>query len=220
MFAQEELRLLERPPLPVGNQAVLMRTQQQLTQDLQQVQRMLSVIPPTETQIVDALKTQQSELTKQIKDLAQQLQVYEAPQDVPTIPGMSMPPMREPELPFNRSQDPMMSGMPMPYQTQPMMPSTIVPQQTMPHYNPPYSMGMPGIQGMANPPTWGAPAMQAWGGMQPDSGSSVKELAEIKQSVNSMRREIAELKETIKTLEAQIQLLNRNILLSEKAREQ
>jgi cell division protein FtsB len=46
-----------------------------------------------------------------------------------------------------------------------------------------------------------------------------KELIEIKQTVDSMRTEIAALKETIKNLEAQIQLLNRNILLSERAKE-
>jgi predicted RNase H-like nuclease (RuvC/YqgF family) len=53
-----------------------------------------------------------------------------------------------------------------------------------------------------------------WGPKQPN-----KELTEIRQSIESLRSEIADLKETIKTLETQIQLLNRNILLSEKARD-
>jgi hypothetical protein len=46
-----------------------------------------------------------------------------------------------------------------------------------------------------------------------------KELTEMKQSIESLRKEIADLKETNKALETQVQLLIRNILLSERAKE-
>jgi len=94
----------------------------------------------------------------------------------------------------------------------PQMPYNVF-QQTAPFPMPqtvPYNN--PGI-----PPHW-ADQNPAWGAASTES-SLPKELTEVKQTVESLRKEVAELKETIKTLETQIQLLNRNILLSERARE-
>ena len=205
-----------------------MRMQQQLTQELQQVQRMLSVIPPSETQYIEMMKTQQAELMKQLKDVAQQLQAFETPPETANalqggetrIPEMSNIPL---------GMDPRMQGMPgMPQQPMspwmgqmermPMQPpvrpysdiAPVAPPPTIVPYTPP----------MQNP-TWGD-QNQAWGGNNPwgPNPAPSKELVEMKQSIDAMRKEIAELKETVKTLETQIQLLNRNIVLSERAREQ
>ena len=218
VFAQEE-----QMSFPRGNQDVLMRMHQQLTQELQQVQRMLNVIPPTDTQYIEIMKAQQTELTKQLKDIAQQLQESEITNAlpgretrIPEMPGISRPP--ESMLAPGMGLPPSMPGMmpqggygqsPLPTQPQvrpyPDLLSPVVPPQIISPYNsapvtPPY---MP--QGMPDQ-AWDNP----WG---PRPAANAKELTEMKQSVDSLRREIADLKETVKTLEAQIQLLNRNIVL-------
>lgn len=58
---------------------------------------------------------------------------------------------------------------------------------------------------------------QAWN-QSPWAPQPSKELAELKQTVDSLRKELAEMKTNIKALETQIQLLNRNILLSQPGR--
>jgi hypothetical protein len=86
----------------------------------------------------------------------------------------------------------------------PMGPMTPTP---MPHSFPPtYTPYNPG-------PYWGIDQDTQWGPRLP------RELTEVKQSVELLRKEVADLKETIRTLETQIQLLSRNILLSERTRE-
>ena len=223
VFAQNGLD----PMITRGNQDAYIRMQQQLTQELQQVQRMLSVIPPGETQYIEMMKTQQAELMKQLKDVAQQLQAFEIPPE--TANALQGRDARIPEMPAMPPVDPRMPGMggmpqqPMsPWlgqgQTMPMQPpvrpysdiAPVAPPQTIVPYTPP----------MPNP-TWGD-QNQAWGGNNPwgPNPAPSKELVEMKQSVDAMRKEIAELKETVKTLETQIQLLNRNIVLSDRAREQ
>jgi len=233
---------LERQ-FPRSNQAVLLQTKQQLTRDLQQVQQMLGLIPPSETQITEMLKGQQEDLTKQIKDVTQQLQAFEVPagevpkdaaappQGMPGIqgmPGMMPPPLPRPQdmMPNMQSMPPgmpmpnMSGGMGMPMQTPSRPPlSDVIPMQAPPQYNPPYPMdGMGGMM-MPGTPNWGDMS-QAWDtspwGARPASSS--RDVLEMKQSIDSLRKEIADLKDTVKTLETQIQLLNRNIVLSERAR--
>ena len=220
LVAQEEPRLT--PMIPHGHPAVLMRMQQQLTQELQQVQRMLSVIPPTETQFLGTLQAQQTELTKQIRDIAQQLQASElmstaAPPE--ELSGMLPPQSMQglftvPPAPAG-AVDPL-AGMspPLPVQPQPnpytIMPAPYPQADTLSYDS--FSMTHPMVHPV-NPMY--APPMP---GAAPNG--TAKELTEMKQTVELLRKDIAELKDTVKALETQIQLLNRNILLSEKAREQ
>ena len=232
LFAQEEFFMPLERPLPSGNQAALLNMKQQLTKDWQQIQQMLNVISPNDTQFIDTLKAQQVELTKQIKDVTQQLQAFETPSEVGMgmMPGMMPPSMpKPPDSAFMMGAAPdnmgaMPPGMPMPSQQPLPIPQRsypevqpIMPSQATPLYNPPPG----GMMGMPDMPT-GIDQNRAWDNSPwgPRPASSAKELTEIKQSVESLRKEIADLKATIKALETQIQLLNRNILLSEKIKEQ
>jgi len=226
LFAQEDTATnrplpFDHPMLP-GNQAVLMQMQQKLTRELQQVQQMLSVIPSTETQFINTLQTQQAELTRQIRDISQQLQASGMSPESAALPLGMMPPRSMPEPLPNVPRSPEPTWMPAPPTAgpaQPPVPAQPQPYTIMPAVPPqsPYTPGMiaPGMPTWNDPnPTWGNPP---WG---TNTSASTKELTEMKQSIESLRKEVAELKETVKALETQIQLLNRNILLSERAREQ
>ena len=210
-----------------------MRMRQQLTAELQQVQRMLSFVNPNETQLIDTLRAQQAELAKQINDVSQQLQVFgtpstgEVPPDSTFSGGMlPLPSAREVEMPnMPRLTDPTL----MPSSVPQFLPFQSAQSQFPPYYQSsqqPFYPGMPVGQTPIVPdfpPMFPGPqpgndqdqswTTSSWGPKPP------KELTEIKQSVESLRKEIAELKETIKVLETQIQLLNRNVLLSEKTKE-
>jgi cell division protein FtsB len=228
LVAQEEPRL--NPMIPHGHQAVLMRMQNQLTQELQQVQRMLSVIPPTETQFLGTLQAQQTELTKQIRDIAQQLQASEPVSTAapPELSGMLLPQPTQglltvppaPAVPGLGSTPPNgLSGMlPPPIST----PGMVSPPLPVPPQPNPYTITpapYPQADTLSYDPYQMVPMNPSmpWA---PNTPSTAKELTEVKQTVELLRKDIAELKDTVKALETQIQLLNRNILLSEKAREQ
>ena len=214
LFAQEEPILPERP-LPRGNQAFLLQLKTQLTQELRQIQQMISVVNPSETQFIDALKAQQTELSKQLRDIAQQLQ--ESP-EIPLDPagppaGLPMPSLSRP-IPDPPTPPHVLPGynvpiQPRPYSEMPVPPALAAPQS----YLPAGPIGVPGAPTLIDPSQqWGT---SPWGQQKPSA-----ELTEIVQTIESLRKEIADLKETIRALETQIQLLNRNILLSERIKEQ
>ena len=71
--------------------ALLMRMREQISLELQQTQRMLEFISPNDTQTLEILKTQQAELSKQLRDITQQMQTRYQPQGLPTeiMPGVS-----------------------------------------------------------------------------------------------------------------------------------
>ena len=210
-FAQNE------PPAPEltlpRDPALLIRMREQLTNELQQTQRMLGYVNPGDTQLVDALKTQQAELATQLNDVTRQLQtIGSAPRGtlppgfIPsesdvhlTRPGIALP-LRGQQRDF-RQPEPAVP---------PLMPGNLLPT-TMPAGMPYQPMPYQPLE-MSAAPQWNdqdrAWETSAWGPKVP------KELTEVKQSVESMRKEITDLKETIKALETQIQLLNRTILLS------
>jgi hypothetical protein len=194
---------------------------EQFTVELQQIQQMLGIV--TDPQLVETLKTQQAELTKQLLEVTQQMQTREklpntrAPEFYPAQPPepvVSMPPLPRGER--AGSLDPLMSKndpnqnrwVPMRPEMPGQPPIPPMPGSAMQGYNstPPF----PGGVGSA-PSPWGDPDRMweatPWGPRLP------KELVETKQSVESLRREIADLKETVRALETQIQLLCRNILL-------
>jgi hypothetical protein len=229
VFAQEELPVQGRS-LP-SNPALLARTRDQIIMEYQQTNRMLGLVNPNDTHTVEALKAQQVELTKQLRDITQEMQ---AGNQLPALPGIGegqglppglslptytthtpMPPtMRTPDL---RAMDmpPVMPGNP--YQQ---LPNSVLPNRLD---MPPSPMSPP-YQQMPYNPTPPVPAAPnwvdqdrtwdlAWGPRLP------KEMTEVKQSVDALKKEVADLKETIKALETQIQLLNRNILLSDRAKE-
>jgi prefoldin subunit 5 len=191
---------------PIGqlprNPALLMQMREKLTLDLHHVQQMLTLVNPSDTQSIELLKNQQADLTKQLKDVMQHLQAPAIQSPQPDIYLPPLPVRREYEMPtipnIPRSADPALVPGGVPQPVQPLYPT----------YNPPNMQGVP--MGVADPnAAWENP----WAPKPP------KELTEIKQTVDSLRKEIADLKETVKALETQIQLLNRNILLSEKMRE-
>jgi DNA repair exonuclease SbcCD ATPase subunit len=197
-LAQENLPPLPERIPPRTNPALLMRMRSQLAFELQQTQRTLTLIDPNDTQLAATLKAQQAELSNQLKEITQQLQGAD-----PAAPAETV---REPDLPvIPKSADPALiqGGIP----------------QTPRPFLPPGMYQEPPIISPMNPVT--PPAYQdrdSWE-TSPWTPKPSKELTEMKQTVESLRKEIAELKESVKALETQIQLLNRNILLSEKANE-
>ena len=227
LFAQDEPPGVEQS-LP-RDPDLLMRMREHISLELQQTQRMLGLVNPNDTQLIDTLKTQQAELTKQFRNITQHMQAgYQSPTlsgigDVspgysPGRPGMpSMMPTREQEW---RTQEPA-TPMVMPsYPNQPVAPYSMAPNRAeMASSTPVYPI--PVQPHNPNPsygvPNWGdqdrAWEITPWGPRLP------KELTEMKQSVESLQKEIGELKETIKALETQIQLLSRTVLLNERVKE-
>jgi hypothetical protein len=170
------------------------------------------------------LKTEQAELMKQLKDVMQQMQTPDSPnvgsarEVLP--PGLStrqIPSMaRNSELPpATRNAPPNIPATQSPALVPPMY-SGVAPLPAGPYLTGgpapfPTPMGIPdATPWLDQDRSW---ETSTWGPRLP------KELTEVKQTVESLRKEVADLKDTIKALETQIQLLSRNILLSEKVRE-
>jgi len=223
--------------------ALLLRTREQLSLELQRVQQMLGFVNPNDTQLVETLTAQQAELARQIGDIMRQIQTPGPPNANPSPTNLdarsSVPsgvqsvqpvspsaPSGEPGLTSSQSRSG--PGLPMlGNRVGGMIPGM---PQGVPIQGPQIAMpGMMGGMGHYSPaipnspmdkrsvPNWDdqAQAWEAtyWGPRLP------KELTEVQQSVESLRKEIAELRETIKGLETQIQLLSRTILLSERMRD-
>ncbi|MCL2742259.1 MAG: hypothetical protein FWE67_00235 [Planctomycetaceae bacterium] len=189
------------PAMPRINPVVLMRMRDQMNFELQQIQRQLSFIDPNDTQMRTMLTERQSEIAKELKGVAEQLNLTEQNPMQNTLPAMprpnSMPPNLSPQ--FDPSMIP--GGNPMmPVAQPPMMQPNMMMQQP----------GMPPQRSM--PTEFDQERAFADSPWVPQPS---KELTELKNSVESLRKETEELKTTIKALEAQIQLLNRNILLSQ-----
>lgn len=198
--------------------AILLQTKTELTQKLQQIQQMLSVVSPGDTQFIETLKTQQAELTKQLRDVMQQLQTPDAPNTAELPPGLTVDSAMVPGMLPTRIAE---SGLP---PVIPVHPSPMPAKRNeVPFPTPNYSMPVYVPTPVYNPnpayfPPNGHDQDRAWE-IPPWGPRLPKELTEMKQSIESLQKEIGDLKETIKALEAQIQLLNRNIVLSEKVRE-
>ena len=242
VFAQEEqAQFLPQMPQPVlRDPRLFSQERERITFELQQIQRLIGVIRPDDVQTMDALKAQQAELAKQLRDLTQQMQAEPQPgmPNVPNVPevlpeldhvpgmrpgtnavpgveAVSPPEQRMPAIPGGMQGVPGMQGGNIPilrYQT-PIPTAPPITPNPMP--NAPMQMYAPTpIAPMSN---W-ADQDRAW-----ESGHwgprLPRELTEVKQSVESLQREIADLKDTIKALDTQIQLLTRNILLSERVKE-
>ena len=241
----QDVPMFQERALPRGNPALLQRMQADLTRELQQIQQVLAIVNPNDTQLINQLQAQQAELTRQIRDVTEQLQMAALPEVPQRMPGMppgmgGMPGMQPmPEHPFPGRDVPMppgmhgmppgmlsssVNGMPVPFQPphnpammQPQMPQQ---QQFQSFVPPPMPQQMPMQQmGMPQmPPGHWMEQDPAWGTSHWGQRPSPRELTEIQQTVASLRQEIGELKNIIRALETQIQLLNRNILL-ENARE-
>ena len=221
-FAQDE-------PMPLGQSlprdpAFLTRMREQLTFELRETQRQQSIINPNDFQLAEIIRTRQAELARQINDVTSLLQTLGSPGSGETLPGTGtlngFPPSVQQGTPSVQhglpSRQPVEPGMP-PVIPMPgnqnfnnSMPVLPVPGGT--YYPPTYGNVPPFEPMMPVPPSWGGPQAQAfdaapWGPRLP------KELAEVKQSVDSLQREIVELKELVRRLETQIQLLNRTVLL-------
>ena len=173
--------------------ALLMRMREDITLQLQDIQRILGFVNVNDTRTVETLQTRQAELTQQLREVMQQIHNTTS---LGHSPGQSL----------GRETGMMPPGFPAPIDT-----------QWMP------GMGMPGIP---IPPVPSMPNTMpvpnaGWATVQgtPQDAALMRELTEVKQTVGTLRREIGELKETIRTLEAQIQLLNRNILLNDRVRD-
>ena len=126
------------PPLLPPDSALLTRMKEKLSTELQQIQQMLGVV--SDAQLVETLKTQQADLTKQLLEVTQQMQAEErnpvvrdtrAPefsQEVPRMQGMFPPRTREPVFPTpppdpRGGSSPVIPGMPRnDFNQNPMMP--------------------------------------------------------------------------------------------------
>ena len=223
-FAQEV-------PAPAGMElpqdpAYLMQLREGITFQLQDIQRVLAVVNPGDARTRETLEARQAELTQQLRDVMQQLQ--SAPQqgmgrNAGMMPpsGMGMPPnlpmqqqwapggmggmmpqgMMDPNLMnMNRGGLDAMTGLPPTMQPPVMQPPMMQPAPVMPI-----------------PPQWAA-QNPAWGGAAPETALP-RELTEVKQTLDALRREVSELKEIIQALETRVQLLNRDMMLNERLRE-
>ena len=244
--AQESEPLPPQPPVgprtPVAspatpmrgvNPTMLIRMRDQMTFELQQIQRQLGFIDPRDTQLHKTFTDRQAELLAELKDLNAQLkeQGIAAPDDavaalpapdmprVPVIPpgvdptlfpgGMPSPPLRDEEgrTSLPAPDMPRVPRNPLPNG----MMGGIVPE--MPGVMPMPPGVMPGeMSGFPITPPTPHDQDQAWVD-SPWAPRPSKELAELKQTVDGLRKELGEMRETIKALETQIQLLNRNFLL-------
>ena len=210
--------------------ALLMRMREQISRELQNTLRMLSYVNPNDTQLVETLTTQQTELSKQLREISEQMQSGTPPtqfssmpssRDVPQDMFLSAPPTERQGITQMMSQlrerqtlEPMI-----PSQNSARMPPS-VPEMPVPL---PQDMNRtPPVIPMYNLPVYGgqnwADQDRAWEAT-PWGPRLPKELTDMKQSIDSLQKEVGELKDTIKALETQIQLLSRNILLNEKVKE-
>ena len=203
----------ESTPSPPVNPFFLKQMWDELTSELQQNQRLLGVISPNDAQFTETLKARQADLTKQLRDVMQQLQTFGGSNigensPVPVIPLAPQRAVQELNHP-NFSRVPQeMSVQPLHHPSHPNIPAALIPAMPQYDFPPGGSLMFPSLEQQDQ--NWESPH---WGPRLP------KELTEVKLTVETLRKEVAELKDTIKALETQIQLLNRNILLSEKARE-
>ena len=240
VFAQDEQPPLQStlpPPLQpmvqpgIRDPRLFSQERERITFELQQIQRLIGVIRPDDVQTMDALKAQQVELAKQLRDLTQQMQAGPQP-GIPNIPEV-LPGGMGPQVPLpgmrpEMNAIPSLEVVPPPEQRIPLMPGMPggmgyqIPNNQMPAAPPVMPSPMPNPQMQMYAPAVPAPSWAdqdrawetaQWGPRLP------KELTEVKQSVDSLQKEVADLKDTIKALEAQIQLLTRNILLSERVKE-
>ena len=226
-------------PLHGMNPTMMLRMREQMTRELQQIQRQLGFISPQDAQLQKTLNDMQAELLAQVKSIDAQLkeQGVPVPTDVADRPNISaIPPGADPTLiPGGSPQQPMRAEnilIQRPATGDETVDRMVIPQPSrMPTGQPdgmvtpipdPLPQGMMGgiIPGM--PPQQpgmmpgmvpgGMPfeAMPAVPSMMPEPS---KELAELKQTVDALRKELGEMRDTIKALETQIQLLNRNFVL-------
>ena len=244
LFAEDEIIPLTSPPATPPsaqtqprNAALLGQLRDKFTRELQQTQRLLGVATPDDTTYIDDLKIRQAELSKQLREVMLELQALNSPNarsEVSTPSTAKTAPLTTPsmtrsaisDLPSTTSgipQDnpnptaPMPTMYPPMYSNVPPMPSGpgLYSKNSENRVPTPY-LGHGQLSGQDAPP-WYAPEQPwdtpTWGPRPP------KELLEVKQTVESLRKDVAELKDTIKALETQIHLLSRNILLSEKMKE-
>ena len=202
------------PPRDDETALMLRQMQSELTAQLQETQRMLSLVGPNDRQLANMLQTRQEDLTRQLRDVVQQrnemtggMQGRGGRDEI--IPNPAMPAEMPPGMmggiqPGLEMPPGMMGGMGG-------MPPNVMGGMGGMRMQPGLEMPPRGMGGMVEqPPSWDT---TPWGPRMP------RELIEIRQSVDLLKREVGELKETIKALEAQIHLLNRNILLFDRVRD-
>ena len=220
--------------------SMLIRMRDDMTRELQQIQRQLGFIDPGDAPLRKTLTEMQAELLTQLQDLNTRLKEQgvtgDAADILPTPPGPATSPAglppRVPAIPPGVDPTLIPGGSP-----QPSVPPTVQrqiqmfgdvndPMSTAPRN--PLPSGMMGgfVPGMPEMPPNAVPGVpatpprsptpfdqdQAWSD-SPWAPKPSKELAELKQTVDGLRKELGEMRETVKALETQIQLLNRNFLL-------
>ena len=253
LFAQEAIPTQPAPPstplpdsthpgaaaaMPRMNPTMLLRMRNQMTFELQEIQRIIGLVNPDDTQLLDMHKQRQKEVVDQLKDIETQLKAQGVPveedavgvpahlgvippaQDPTLVPGGIPQPPTDPNL-LVQTRQPGMPQMPPGFQ----MMNPVMPPQTVDGTNP-MQPSVTGLHPLPGPPTatihpnqyvvppTGFDQDQAWAN-SPWVPQPSKELTEMKQTVETLRKEIGDLKSTVKALETQIQLLNRNILLSQ-----
>ena len=206
-FAQDNPATLGQPLPP--DPALLMQMQQDIMLRLQDTHRLLGFVNPNDTATTELLTARQEELTQQLRDVMQQIHAPPPPHQ-PSIIGM--PPG------VGRNAGVMPADMPNPAMPpgnmQPFAPNNGFPPSMAP---------APMAPAWGNLPPMMVPQQHfhhshGWGGPAPEARPA-RELTEMQQSIESLRKEVAELKATVRALETQIQLLNRNILLIDRVRE-
>ena len=234
VLAQEEpiIPLQAAPPTPAAvgeaplfgqtlprDPVFLMQMRERVALELQQVQQVLSVISPNDTHLIETLKAQQAELAKQYREITQQMQAGFGPPGMgERIPGQFQTDPQVGRMPPMPPVMPPQGGLILPATPQPMPPASPpiaappLPTAPNPFYQPSPAMPLPGSVPYGVP-DWNNQGAASWGARLSE------ELTETRQFVESLKREVADLKELVKALEGQIRLLNQNILLSERVRE-
>jgi len=251
--AQESESVPPQPPVgprvptvtsPMGGMSppMMLRLRDQMTRELQQIQRQLQFIDPSEVPLRKTLTDMQADILTQLQDINAQLKEQGiSPQDdvvdTSPLPPASYRPQagmpRVPAIPPGTDPTLVPGGLSQPSTTPP-VPRPILtfgdagdPVSTVPRNSLPSGMMGGFVPGMSEVPPYtpmpGVPAPapriptahdqdQAWAD-SPWAPRPSKELAELKQTIDGLRAELGEMRETTKALETQIQLLNRHFLL-------
>ena len=223
------------PPMGAMNPSMMLRLRDQMTRELQQIQRQLGFIDPSEVPLRKTLTDMQADILTQLQDINALLKEQGiSPPDntVDALPDSPVPP-KVPAIPPGDDPTLVPGGVPQPSMMPPIQramptfgdandPVSTAPRNPLPN-------GMMGgfVPGMPEVPPYtpmpGVPAPvprtpaahdqdQAWAD-SPWAPRPSKELAELKQTIDGLRKELGEMRETTKALETQIQLLNRHFLL-------
>lgn len=241
LVAQEIPPANVAPPMMRMNPTALVRMRAQLAAEYQQTLKTLQHIDPSDTKLIEMLKSQQADILAQMKQINDQMktQGIPVPENEPEtrrqpadIPDAKVPTNFAPSASVFHADDVLVQRRESDTTTRPALPTPVERTGTLPNQPNDLPPGMDprviaalkaeqermeaaGVPRTTYYPSAKTDQNQTWENTNsPWAPRTAKEITELKQSVDSLQKEIKSMQETIKGLEAQIQLLNRNIILS------